>query len=433
MFNNAGGVVVKTADANVTYQEFYDLLQADFKPDGANARARQPIKLQGNAVDLFLKRGVSKANIAKSAAKFMLSKNAIGIATMLALPYVIDTVTGTLTKSVPASSVPPDTSGSTALGICRAFYPTYYGNNTYDQCKSIAASRGGTIQIKGYGTEGNQSYCWQKPGYTGCYGSLELPVEAPNVESCTSPSVYDTETNMCVGSAFNEPANQAQLQSDILDTLNNSPAQAPLVLDQVLANGVEPDSDPTQVQSISPNQITGEPETVEKNYSDPATGHPMKSVTTKTPVYDLQAKPGANGQPDSVEVTETVTEQTETTDEITNEVTDTTTTTTNKPATIETQPPVDECEKHPDRIGCSEYGEISEPETMPTIEIPMSLNPSPWGSGSCPSDVTIDNHFVSGLSFSYAPVCFYLSNLAPVLIAIGWLMAGWMVVGAIRD
>lgn len=89
-----------------------------------------------------------------------------------------------------------------------------------------------------------------------------------------------------------------------------------------------------------------------------------------------------------------------------------------------------DCEKNPDHVSCMEAGEFTATgDGISTAELGLSFGTTTWGSsGSCPAD--IQTHFLGqSLSISYAPFCTYLSNLAPVLIALSFLLAGYIVLG----
>ncbi|WP_333877508.1 virulence factor TspB C-terminal domain-related protein [Methylobacter sp.] len=79
-------------------------------------------------------------------------------------------------------------------------------------------------------------------------------------------------------------------------------------------------------------------------------------------------------------------------------------------------------------------GSASDPDAIPKISAPTSFAPTSWGSGSCPADeVATLRSGGQSLSFSYQPLCNLASGIAPVLIAISFLLAGYIVLGSVKD
>gem|GEM_PF-1129029 len=96
------------------------------------------------------------------------------------------------------------------------------------------------------------------------------------------------------------------------------------------------------------------------------------------------------------------------------------------------------CEINPNSAGCADLETPPTSDVIPTTDvgglgIGSSLTHTSWGSaGTCPPDRQF--HAVDRMiSFSYEPVCDYLSMLAPVLISISFLSAGVIVMGGIKD
>ncbi|MFI3222049.1 MAG: virulence factor TspB C-terminal domain-related protein [Methylococcaceae bacterium] len=142
-----------------------------------------------------------------------------------------------------------------------------------------------------------------------------------------------------------------------------------------------------------------------------------QSSTTKT---DLS-------QPSSTTITSTATTTTTTTN-IDNSTR--TTTTTNAPAAPSTVPESKtDCDKYPDNIGCSKYGLPDAPQIIPIENIPLSNSYTSWGSGICPSPVSLPH----GLTFKYEPMCSALVILKPILIAMGLLISMFIVYGGVKS
>ena len=93
------------------------------------------------------------------------------------------------------------------------------------------------------------------------------------------------------------------------------------------------------------------------------------------------------------------------------------------------QPSKTDCDKYPDSIGCSKYGEFPIPEIIPVIQQPASLNYSSWGDGSCPAPVST----VHGIVFDYQPMCDKLVIIKPILLSFGLILSLFIIVGAVKD
>ena len=91
----------------------------------------------------------------------------------------------------------------------------------------------------------------------------------------------------------------------------------------------------------------------------------------------------------------------------------------------------DPCEDNPDRVGCMEKGEPADGDDLPKEDRGVtSITVQSFGSSAnCPSDVTLPK----GATLSYAYPCQMATSLRPIILAIAWLIAGFIVVGAARD
>lgn len=94
--------------------------------------------------------------------------------------------------------------------------------------------------------------------------------------------------------------------------------------------------------------------------------------------------------------------------------------------------PKDPCLENPDRIGCLQVG-TPEDSTLETKAIPMLLTPvSVGGAGSCPAP---KNFSAMGkqMIFSYQPICTGATLMRPVVLALAWLIAAYIVVGSLKE
>lgn len=93
----------------------------------------------------------------------------------------------------------------------------------------------------------------------------------------------------------------------------------------------------------------------------------------------------------------------------------------------------DFCKKNPHSIACAEFGEL-EDEQLDVEERPVDVSYTPWGSSTsqCPADKVIPLWDEHSLKISYSPVCQFASLLRPLVIALAFVAAGFIVAGITR-
>lgn len=96
----------------------------------------------------------------------------------------------------------------------------------------------------------------------------------------------------------------------------------------------------------------------------------------------------------------------------------------------ETPKEPDLCEKYPDILACQKL-DTPNSDTLETIEKPVSVTPDAgWGGGgSCPParHITVQGR---DIPIPFDLVCQYMSGIRPVVIAMAWLSAGFILLGA---
>lgn len=92
-----------------------------------------------------------------------------------------------------------------------------------------------------------------------------------------------------------------------------------------------------------------------------------------------------------------------------------------------------DCDKYPNSIGCSEYGNISAADAVTKIDVPIDLTPTSLGAGSCPAPTTLTFSRFGSVSWSYQPYCDFATAISPLIIAFAWLSAGLIVLGAVKE
>lgn len=95
-----------------------------------------------------------------------------------------------------------------------------------------------------------------------------------------------------------------------------------------------------------------------------------------------------------------------------------------------TQAELDLCILHPDILACSVLGGIPETTTPLVTEVPLTFAvDSGWGSGggSCPAALHLKSGF--GVEYTIKPICDFMSGLKPVVLAVAWLSAAFIILG----
>ena len=109
----------------------------------------------------------------------------------------------------------------------------------------------------------------------------------------------------------------------------------------------------------------------------------------------------------------------------------TTTTTENEDVGIK-EPDKTDCEKNPNSIGCSEFGSVSDSE-LERKELEGTVSPVDMGGGGqCPAPVGVTVRG-SRIELSFEPACDYARAIRPIILALAWLTAGFILIGAVRE
>lgn len=101
------------------------------------------------------------------------------------------------------------------------------------------------------------------------------------------------------------------------------------------------------------------------------------------------------------------------------------------PASPICSPQQTECDKNPNLAQCKELGDAPENPDLATQSFGVeSLSPvSLPGVAACPAPIALPY----GMSFSWEGMCMFLEGLRPVVLALAWLAAGFIVLGVNRD
>jgi len=100
---------------------------------------------------------------------------------------------------------------------------------------------------------------------------------------------------------------------------------------------------------------------------------------------------------------------------------------------VRSEPTKTDCDKYPDSVGCSKYGTVVAPETLPITAVSISLSPTSLGAGSCPSSQVLNLQGQPDITLSYQPYCDFAIKVSPLVISFAWLSAGLLVLGSVRE
>lgn len=107
-----------------------------------------------------------------------------------------------------------------------------------------------------------------------------------------------------------------------------------------------------------------------------------------------------------------------------------------QPATdTDTEKQQSECEKHPETLGCAEWGEAPAGETVSTTTRPVTFSPVALAGApvaACPAPVTftIGGH---SMGYDFDVPCRYADMFRPIILAMAWLGAAYVVVVGARE
>lgn len=178
----------------------------------------------------------------------------------------------------------------------------------------------------------------------------------------------------------------------------------------------------TDGQYDATGQLTATPKTT-------TTTNPDGSTSTKTVGNTYNVINNGNTYNTS---TVTINQNTTTTTTTGGQTTTTTEGSTGNPlAPGEEDPPPTDCDKKPNSIGCSEFGEVGDTE-LERKELSGTVVPEQvGGAGQCPAPLAAN---VAGIhaEFSFDPLCQYANVIRPIALAFAWLAAGYILMGVVR-
>lgn len=272
--------------------------------------------------------------------------------------------------------------------------------NAQDACTEYANYRnGGGVSVT-CSPGGNDTMCSCSCVGPYCGGNYDTTITRTGQTSC--PAGTTQNGAYCVG-RITSPATQADW-----DAVASSPFVDPAA-QELATKGVPLPLAPPEINPAPIDIPISDP------YIDPVTGKRFQDIARVTP---------QPSQPDTAEV-QTVKQEVDAQGQ---PVVDPA---TQQPVTPE-EKEQDECKLFPDRLGCIDKGETDD-EDLQTRDLGQSINPVSVGSGgSCPSDKQL-SYLGKQITFSWSPICQGATWINPIVLAIAWLLAAYILVGAIRE
>jgi hypothetical protein len=256
--------------------------------------------------------------------------------------------------------------------------------------------------------------------------SVSVACASTYVPKCQTPNTWDTNYSICSGP-------QTQLdEQEIDDKLQSySPPVA------TIANLVKQLHD-TDTSGLSDPEPSLDPDLTIDPASTSQTSPPVKTITPDARVQETTKTVDlTKTAPDTFTATETTTTTTTNPDGTTSTQTVTNAPTAPQTNTQTTTPQQQtDCEKFPDTIGCSKYGQVPEKEVIPITEIPAEMPYTPWGegggsdgNGDCPAPSPLPH----GMVLDYQPMCDSLVKMKPIIISSALLISLFIVIGGIKE
>jgi hypothetical protein len=270
------------------------------------------------------------------------------------------------------------------------------------------------------GTYGSCRFNWQATnGNTGQWtNNFNAPTNNP---ACPTTSYIDTTTGQCTANPTFPDVSAEEMANRLtakpiptgVDWTGQAFKDVKLPVDQVILNptpGSSPVAQPTLVPQGLPQPV---PNSNPQQYQQPLT-----RITPSPTVAD----------PLRVDVTGETRTGTSATGLTGNE---TVTSNTTPGAPGEKPPEPDLCEKNPDILACQKLGDPPAEEAMVEKAIPVTMQPdSGWGADNaqCPAarHVTMQGR---DIPIPFDLFCQYMSGIRPIVIAMAFLSAAFILVG----
>lgn len=95
--------------------------------------------------------------------------------------------------------------------------------------------------------------------------------------------------------------------------------------------------------------------------------------------------------------------------------------------------PKDPCLENPDRVGCLNTGNPDD-VSLDNYSVPFTVNPvSVGGPGACPPDSVLTVHGGQQVTVRLGPICDAAIWLRPLVLALAWFSAAYIIAGAVKE
>lgn len=392
-----------------------------------------------NSLSATISTTVPRATLASSAAKILRGASPGGLASMALFAAVSAAISMNDDGTVTTTGTPTTTySDATSTGTCWLTGGSSLGVMSVGSC--FAA-------IQTYNTYVSSwcSYDGTRMATKSATGGCALSNGFMDKSSlqCTAPAVPDYSRGQCattVTPTTTATPTQSELQTAIQNSTTPSHdlfvAQMNDILSHKAGNidfGAEV-MPKTQAATVSASPVTGPAEVV----AIETTPNPDGSTTTTTRTEQTTATPSPRGSTvgDIGVDWQTTTTTTKTAHNNTTG-TDAVTTTTENAGTSTTQQPQqqsDLCQLHPEIAACASLGSNPSDSAPSVTSQPLNVNLSLPSSvaGSCPADYTRTLTGGKVLAWSWQPACDFASGIRPVVLAMAFLAAAFIVSGSVR-
>ena len=380
-------------------------------------------------VNLPIGQEIAAVNVTNSVSPLALAASVAGVIPQLSTLSAVIQVGSALYSYLNANNLNPDSNGisnitnlkiNTSGSSTPISIPCSSGVSPSSICSNVSSARQNapfyaTVQQVQLTSSYFKFNCTGAGGYSVGIFSCDTPSFKTQCGSNTFNSTFD----QCVSPSSSIPPTQSQLLQNLIANPPSSSQFAPIISQ---LHTLDPTGNNDPVASLQANIDSFPPTLTQPSSTSVSPSGSHSSTTTQTSL----------ASPDAQTLTATDTQTTTTTSPTGTVTTATTTNATPTGTNTSTTPTQTDCQMNPLMIGCSLYGSPPVAEVIPITNVPITLTPTSLGSGSCPSPISFHLIWGGNQTISWTPVCDLAIGVNPLIIAIGWLMAGYMVIGSIK-
>ncbi|WP_150046124.1 hypothetical protein [Methylomonas rhizoryzae] len=351
IWKSGRSILVRTPSGIVAKPGIATLLQN--VPDyvgGAISKATNPISVAGKTVTANVSRAITPANLGKAVGVAGRMNPAVSLAVLafMGLQYERDPENNLPARQVPGDTTPPTQTHDTPGGFTivnapsKAYECGYVGATTKSDIEQIAVC----VENKIYPSGNARNPRFVTGQFAGEYGvqvtifsgTADTPLNRVTINrncsafpgttwdepslSCVKtecPEGYtytDSLGGMCQAPPQWQPISEDEIGQDAQNALQQQPEKAGQLVDKLLEEGVEPESEDTIADDPLPEPIRGDRTVKNSQGTDPATGDPTTTTETTEKTIDFQKQDSGK----VVNITENTTVTTTTVNNVTNNV-----------------------------------------------------------------------------------------------------------------